>query len=157
MDKNLVLVSVSILFREQQGKTSWFLVKHSDSNEWELPKVIVRKGESSVRAALRIMGEKGGMTTKVLEEAGRAGGAVTTSDNKTTSQRYLYYLMILKNGSKETIGFGEYLWLEYTKAFKKLSSKREKTMLKSAKETLKKWKKEKKGKKEEDSDLPELE
>jgi len=154
MDKNSILISVAVLFREQQGKVSWFVTKKSDDNTWELPKVIVRKGESSVRAIIRVMGEKGGMTTRVLEEAGRTNGVVT-SDNKTIQQRFIYYLILLKAGSSEAVGFGEYAWLEYSKAFKKLTSKKEKTMLKSAKETPKIWKKEKKNRKNQDQELPE--
>jgi len=145
MNKNLVLVSAAVVFKEKNRKTSWFLSRQKDSQEWEIPKVLVRKGESSVRAALRMMGEKGGMTTKVLEEAGRAGG-VTTINGKTLSQRYIYYLMLLRSDSNEAIGFEKYEWLDYAKATKALSSKREKAMLRQAKEVLKSWKKQKENK-----------
>lgn len=135
-----VLVSGAVLFKEQRGKLSWFIVKLPDEEAWEFPKVLVRRGESSVRAALRMMGEKGGMTTKVLEEAGRAGG-VTTVNDRTLPQRYLYYLMVMKTGTSEPVGFPKYAWFDYAKAARKLSSKREKQMLKSARSELKKWKK----------------
>lgn len=140
MNKSLVLVSGAIVFKEQKGVDKWFLTKQGSDDEWEVPKVLVRKGESSVRAVLRMMGEKAGMTTRVLEEAGRAGG-VTTTNNKTLPQRHIYYLMILKSGATEAIGFSDTLWLPYPNALKKLSSKREKGMLKQAKETLKLWRK----------------
>lgn len=135
-----MLIAGAVVFREQQGKSRWFIVKQNDEGIWEIPKVMVRKGESSVRAALRMMGEKGGMTTRVLEEAGRAGG-VATVNKKTLPQRYLYYLMILKSKAPEAIGFGDELWLEYAKAVRKLSSKRERAMLRSARQILKDWKK----------------
>ncbi len=154
MDKNSILIAVAVLFREQGGKTSWFITKKPEDNSWEFPKVIVRKGESSVRATLRIMGEKGGMTTKVLEEAGRTN-SVVNSDNKVLQQRIIYYLILLKNGSNEAVGFGENVWLEYPKALLKLTSKKEKQMLKSAKEMLKIWKKERKNRKVEEPDFPE--
>ena len=140
MNKNLVLVSGAIVFKEKNGKINWFLSKKKDAEEWEIPKVLVRKGESSVRAALRMMGEKGGMSTRVLEEAGRAGGTATVN-GKVISQRYIYYLMLLRAGSSEAIGFENYEWLDYKKAARELSSKREKTMLKQAKEVLRIWKK----------------
>ena len=146
MDKNLVLISGSILYKEESGKIQFFLVKEQEDGGWEFPKVVVRKGESSVRAALRIMGEKGGMTTKVLEEAGRAGG-VTTSGGNTFPQRHLYYLMVLKSKSEEEIGFSETLWLDYSATMKKLYSKREKTMLKAAWGILKEIKKRRKKRK----------
>lgn len=140
-----------VLFREQNGKVSWFITKHNEKNEWELPKVVVRKGESSVRAVIRIMGEKGGMTTRVLEEAGRTSATVTT-DNKTSPQKTFFYLMMLRSGSSDTIGFGEYAWLEYPKAASRLTSKKEKSILKSAKELLKAWKKERKNHPEEEEE-----
>ncbi len=140
-NKNLVLISGACIFRDVKGQNRWFLIKPNDTEEWEVPKVLVRKGESSVRAALRMMGEKGGMTTRVLEEAGRAGG-VTTVNGRTFPQRHIYYLMVAKSMSGEAIGFEDYKWFEYKKALNELSSKRERTMLKAAKETLEKWRKE---------------
>ena len=87
-----------------------------------------------------MMGEKAGISARVLEEAGRAGGA-TTINGKTLPQRHIYYLMLTKTTPVESIGFPESAWLDYSNAVKKLSSKREKQMLKSAREVLEKWKK----------------
>src|SRR3989344_4156050 len=140
IDKNTVLISGACLFREVRGKRQWFLVKQTKAGEREIPKVLTRKGESSVRAALRMMSEKAGISARVLEEAGRAGGA-TTINGKTLPQRHIYYLMLTKTTPVESIGFPESAWLDYSNAVKKLSSKREKQMLKSAREVLEKWKK----------------
>jgi hypothetical protein len=139
--EKLVLVSGAIVFKKGRGKSRWLITKQAEDDEWEIPKVVVRKGESSVRASLRMMGEKGGMTTQVLEEAGRAGG-VTTINGKTLPQRYLYYLMVLRAPSGEAIGFAAHKWLEYAKAVRKLSSKREQTMLRQARKEYRIWKKE---------------
>lgn len=146
MDKNLVLVSGAIVFKEGRGKRRWFIVKQTgdEDEEWEIPKVPVRKTESSPRAAIRIMGEKGGMDAKVLEEAGRAGGS-TTINGKTVPQRHLYYLM-MQTAAGEVLGFEDYKWLEYAKAVRKLSSKRERLMIRQARQELGKWQKEHKNK-----------
>ena len=138
--EKLVLTAGAIVFKEGRGKSHWLITKQAENDEWEIPKVLVRKGESSVRAAMRMMGEKGGMTTQVLEEAGRAGG-VTTINGKTLPQRYLYYLMLLKEPSGEVIGFAAHKWFEYAKAVRKLSSKREQTMLRQARKEYRIWKK----------------
>jgi len=138
--ENIVLVSGAILFRKGKGKSRWLVAKQSDEEGWEFPKVVVRKGESSVRAALRMMGEKGGMTTQILEEAGRAGG-VATVNGRILPQRHLYYLMVLKAPPGEAIGFAEHQWLEYAKAVRKLSSKREQMMLRQARKEYRVWKK----------------
>jgi hypothetical protein len=143
MDKNRVLVSSAILFDKRKGGVRWFIVRQAEKEDWEIAKVIVRKGESSVRAALRMLGEMGGMTTKVLEEVGRAGG-VTTVNGKTMPQRHLYYLVILQSTSGEALGFEKHAWLDYASAVRKLSSKRERMMLKDARTLLRKLEKENK-------------
>lgn len=131
INKNLVIVAGACIFRENNGSLKWFLVKQKDEDGWEIPKILVRKGESSVRAVLRMMGEKANMTTRVLEEAGRFGG-ITTVNGKKLPQRHIYYLMLEKAQSGEVIGFSENAWLEYSKCIKTLSSKRDITVLKAA-------------------------
>jgi hypothetical protein len=140
VNKNMVLVSGACIFKEARGNIKWFIVKQNGEDDWEIPKVLVRKGESSVRGALRMMGEKGNMTTRVLEEAGRYGG-VTTVNGKKLPQRYIYYLMLSRASSGEAIGFSENVWLDFGKAVKKLYSKREKSVLKLANRELSRIKK----------------
>ncbi len=146
MSNDLVLVSGAIVFREGRGKRRWFIVKQTgdEDEKWEIPKVPVRKTESSPRAAIRMMAEKGGMDAKVLEEAGRAGGS-TTINGRTVPQRHLYYLM-MRIAAGEVLGFENYKWLEYAKAVRKLSSKRERLMIRRARQELKKWQREQKNK-----------
>ena len=134
------MIGGAIVFRDYRGKVQFLLVKHTDSKDWEIPKVTVRKGESSVRAVIRMTGEQAGMTARVLEEAGRATGT-TMVNNKSIPQKYYYYLMINKAGGQDPIGFFETTWLEYAMAAKKLNLKREKEMLKGAKDVLKEWEK----------------
>jgi len=133
MKDNTVLVSVAVVFKGKQKDPRWFVVKNGD--EWELPKTIARKGESSVRASIRMMAEQGGMVAKILEEIGRSGGAAKV-DGKIATQKILYYLMMFKSG-EEILGFEDALWLNQTKALRKLTQKRDKEMLKDAKKLLK--------------------
>lgn len=146
MDKNLIIVSGAVVFKDAGRKRRWFIIKQHEEDNWEIPKVVVRKTESSVRAALRMMGEQGGMTTKVIEEAGRAGG-VTTVNGRALPQRYIYYLMALNSGLGEALGFEDSSWLEYAKAVRKLSSKRERAFLKAARQGLRKWERQRKSEK----------
>ena len=81
-----------------------------------------------------------GMNARVLEEAGRIT-TVATINGKSIPQKTYYYLLIHKAGG-EILGFQDFVWLEYGKAVKKLELKREKEMLRSAKDVLKKWEKE---------------
>lgn len=135
-----ILIGGAIVFRDRRGKTQYMLTKQKKEDDWEIPKVTVRKGESSVRAVIRMTGEQAGMTARVLEEAGRSTGT-TMVNNKSIPQKYYYYLMINKAGGQDPIGFHETTWLEYAFATKKLILKREKEMLKGAKDVLKEWEK----------------
>ena len=142
IDKNLVLISSTVVVKidKDKKKDFFFVIKSSEDDEWQFPRTVVRKGESSVRAGIRMMGEQGAMTIRMLEEAGRAGG-VTTVNDKTLPQRHIYYVAKLISESGEAVGFEEAEWLEYASASRRLSAKREKQMLKNAREELKKWRK----------------
>ena len=135
-----ITIGGAIVFRENRGKRQFLLVKTKEDGDWEIPKVVVRKGESSVRSVIRLMGEQGGMTVRVLEEAGRSTGT-TILNGKSIPQKYYYYLMLQKGGSSELIGFIEFKWLEYAEAVKKVPLKREKDMFNQAREVLKLWEK----------------
>ena len=140
MKNDRVLVSGAIVFKEYRRRLTWLIVKKNEENGWEIPKVVVRKGESSVKAAIRMMGEQAGIGAKVLEEAGRAGGS-TSINGRVVPQKNIYYLM-MQNSAGEILGFENHKWLEYAKAMRKLSSKREKVIMKQAKKELTTWKKE---------------
>ncbi len=161
MNKELVLISGAIVYRAIKGKKRWFLAKQSgEDGDWEIPKIIVRKAESSARGAMRLMLEQMGMDTQVLEEAGRAGGSATIN-GKVVPQRHLYYIMLFKEREegeegeekqkKEeieevVIGFDDHGWFEYAQAVRKLRSKRERLMLKQGRKELRKWEKAEKNK-----------
>ncbi len=135
-----IVIGGAVIFRENRGKRQFLLVKSKESVEWEIAKVTVRKGESSVRAVIRLASEQGGMAVRVLEEAGRSTGS-TIINAKSIPQKFYYYLMLQKGGSSELIGFDEFKWVEFSDAIKKVNLKREKDMLKDAKGVLKEWEK----------------
>jgi hypothetical protein len=136
-----ILTSVACLFKESKGKNYWLLVKPSEDSEWELPRATVRKGESSVRAILRVIGEMAGMSVKVLEEVGRGSSTVLVS-NRPVPQKFLYYLLVFKSSAGEILGFHDSKWLEYAKVVKEVSSKKEASELRQARRVLAKWEKE---------------
>jgi len=127
------------LFKDNRGKRYFLVVKQTADEKWELPKVTVRKGESSVRAVLRLTGELSGINAKVLEEAGRSSGVISLG-GRIVTQKYFYYLMMQKSAG-EMLGFPFFEWLEYGKALKVLNLKREKDMLRQGRDVLKEWEK----------------
>lgn len=133
-----ITIGGAIVFRDNRGKRQFLLVKTKEGGDWEIPKVTVRRGESSVRSVIRLTGEQGGITARILEEAGRY--TLNTVINGTpVVQKYYFYLMLQKGGSSDLIGFQEFKWLEAADVLKKLSSKKEKEMIKSGREVLKEW------------------
>jgi len=130
-----ILIAGATVYKKLDDKVLWFIVKQSDENGWEIPKTTVRRGESSVRAVIRQMGEQGGMRTKVLEEVGR-NIASATLNGKIVPQRYIYYLM-LQRGDNEVLGFVEYDWVDFNKAMKKVENKKEQKILEKAREIMK--------------------
>lgn len=135
-----ITIGGAIVFRENRGKRQFLIVKTKEDGDWEIAKVIVRKGESSVRSVIRLTGEQGGMTARVLEEAGRAAGT-TILNGKPVAQKYYYYILLQRGGPSELIGFVAFKWLELAEAIKKVPLKREKEMFRLAREVLKQWEK----------------
>ncbi len=129
-----------MVFRDHRGKRQFLVVKQKEESDWEIPKVTVRKGESSVRAVIRMTTEQGGMSTRVLEEAARSTGT-TIVNSKSVPQKHYYYLMLQRAGGQDAIGFNDFEWLEYGKAVRKVVLKKEKDVFKSAREVLKEWEK----------------
>jgi 8-oxo-dGTP pyrophosphatase MutT (NUDIX family) len=137
---NQISISGAVVFRDNRGKRQYFLVKQSGGKDWEIPKVAVRRGESSVRAVLRMIGEQAGINARILEEAGRGTGSVVVN-GKTVPQKHYYYLLMQRAGG-EVLGFDDYRWVEYAKALRLIFLKKEKGILRSAREVLTKWEKE---------------
>jgi len=135
-----MVIGGAVVFRDNRGKRQFLLVKQKEGDDWEIPKVMVRRGESSVRAVLRMVSEQAGMTARVLEEAGRATGT-TMVNSKSIPQKFYYYLLLQKGGNTELLSFDQYKWLEYGDATKKLAIKREKDMIKGGRDVLKEWEK----------------
>lgn len=142
MDKinQQILIGGAVIVRETKNKKEFMLVKQKEDSDWEIPKVTVRKGESSVRAVIRMTAEQAGMSTRILEEAGRMTGNVVLN-GKSIPQKHYYYLMLQKSGAADAIGFYDFQWLEFAQATKKIQIKKEKEMLKSGRDIFKVWEK----------------
>jgi ADP-ribose pyrophosphatase YjhB (NUDIX family) len=143
---NEVLIGAAIVFKDSKKKKLFLLAK-DDEGKFELPKTVVRRGESSARAVIRYTSEQGNMSARILEEAGRATGSATIN-GKVISQRYYYYLLYYKSGAEVT-GLGDVSWYDYSQSVKKLTLKRELDAFKNAQGQIKEWEKTKKKKQEE--------
>lgn len=137
------LITGAVACRKRKGQTEWLLVQSAQNSGWEIPKDAVRRGESSVGAAIRFMTEENGLRARVLEEAGRA----TSQAKDGTEEKLIFYLMYLAGGT-DTAAWKEkkkteIKWFPYVSAGKKLSLAREKRILKQANNVFREWQKEK--------------
>lgn len=144
MKQKLILVGAAVVYKKVKDKPVWFIVKQKEDSDWEIAKTNARRGESSVRAVIRMMGEQAAMNVKVQEEVGRVAGAAMVAGN-TVPERKIYYLMYCKEAN-EVLAFIDSDWVDYTKATRKLKSKKDLAMLKSARDLLKELDKKKKKK-----------
>ena len=139
MKNNQLTISGAVVFKEVRGKKLFLVVKLPNEDKWEIAKVTVRRGESSIRAAIRMTSEQAGMNARVLEEAYRSTSSVFVN-GKSVPQRFYYYLMRLRAIS-EVLGFQDFKWVEIPKAVQMVYLKREKTVFVNAKKVLKDWEK----------------
>lgn len=146
-----MLVSAAIIFKEVRGKRKYLIVKTKDSKNWEIPKVIVRRGESSVRAVLRLTGEQCAMSARILEEVGRHSQSVVLN-GRAVNQKYYFYLLMQRFGGDEILSFDETSWVDLPSAAKKVTDKKDKEMFNNTKDVLKIWEKEKKHKIDEEEE-----
>jgi len=136
MQAALILIGAAIVAKKRtNGNFAWLLTKQSDEGGWEIPKVTVRRGESSVRAVIRMMAEQGGMNAKILEESLRQNGT-TLVNNRSVPKRVIYYLMIQKSAG-EIFGFRDTAWFDISKAVKSLELKKDIEALKNSEKILK--------------------
>lgn len=120
------LTSGAVLFRRKNGKTFWFLAKTQESDSWEIPKGVVRRGESSVRTAIRTVDEEANIAARVLEEAGRAGEVI-------------YYLMQQLGSFGGKPRYAQVLWNSYALAKQRLGSASERRIITQANQVLREW------------------
>lgn len=124
------LVAGATLFKRRNGLPVWLVVKTDSKGQWELPKGLVRRGESSVGSILRAMREDAGLIMEVLEEAGR-----TT----ISAEKAIFYLGERISAIPAENVYKQEKWLPYMQAKKSLGLEREKKMLVQANEVLKEW------------------
>lgn len=135
--------SGGVVYKGKGEKTFWLVTKSATSDlypkaVWRLPKGWIDEREKVEEAALREVGEEGGVEAKIIEKIETVNYFFTTP-NKTKILKFVtFYLMERIKDLPE--GFGEEtsetVWLPYEEAYKKLAFNGEKQILKKAKELL---------------------
>lgn len=135
-----VLVSTAVVFKTRAGKNSWLLVKLDSNEAWQLPKGVVRRTESSVRAAIRTLSELAGVRGRVLEEVGKTSSK-TGRNGKILTRRIIYYLMQQRGKDDGVIGSARTSWVNARKLRGKLKSTPERRIIFQARKLLVEWQK----------------
>lgn len=136
------LTTGAVVFKKNSSQIKWLLVREPNG-EWELPKSPIRRGESSVGAAIRNQREDYGNLVQVLEEAGRAN-TLKAQNGQKINQKTIFYLAERKEDSMQTGKEFEEKWQIYANATRTLKLKRERDMLRQANRILKELNKKKK-------------
>lgn len=142
-----ILVSAAVVYKEPlrkyngKSRTSWLLVKAANDSEWQLPKGVVRRTESSVRAAIRTLSEVAGIRGRVLEEVGKIS-ARSGKNGRILTKRTIYYL-IQQRGKDDIEASSKTVWVDPKNIRGKVKSATEKKMLTEARKVLTEWQKDK--------------
>ncbi len=134
-----VLVGGAVVFKQRGRKVLWFIAKPGEQDAWQLPKMVVRRGESSVRGTLRMAEELAGLRGAVLEEVGRVSNT-TTHKGMPLVRRIIYYLMQQK-GKSAAPSYAKTQWAEFATARSRLATASEKKVLSQARTLLTTWQK----------------
>lgn len=129
------LITAATIFRKKKGAVEWLVLKSEVKAPGTLPKGVVRRGESSVGAILRMLREEKGMAVEVLEESGRLA-STSTKEGSKVSEKVIYYLIEELASSERGKPPLEEKWGQYAQVAKLLTD-RERKMLSQAKDVLK--------------------
>lgn len=142
------IIAGALAYREKRGTVEWFLAKIGPNGGLEIPKSDVRRGESSVSAAIRYLKETAGLRALVQEEAGRISVTTKSGGQPVDAKVYVYLMKQGSgNGRSEFPQTLEGQWLKFPLARKKLDLAREQKVLSQANSILRQWQKAKKNKK----------
>ncbi len=121
----------------KENKIKWLLVKPAGTDRWQFPKGKIDKGEKTAEAALREVKEEGGVETKILEKIG-SSSYFYVFDNTKCFKTVTYFLMEVVKKTKEGHDqeIDEITFQEFERAYKLLTFKADKSILKKAKEML---------------------
>lgn len=136
---------------QKRAKTLWLLIKPKggkkfyDKIRWQLPKGWIDESETSQQAAVREVKEEGGVKAKIIDKIDTVKWFfkdIYEGKGELTFKTVTFYLMEWQQDTKG--GPGEetekVIWLPYERAYKKLTFKNEKKILKKAKEISEKGK-----------------
>ncbi len=139
--KNKILTLKSaggVVYKKEKNKIKWLIVKPAGRKEWRLPKGLIEKNETSVKAAMREVEEEGGVKAVIKEKVGEIK-YFYTQDGQKVLKTVIFFLMEYIEGdtSNHDEEVEKVAFLPFDKAYNKLTYETEKEILAQAYEILK--------------------
>lgn len=115
-----------------------FLLLHYPEGHWDFPKGHVEEGESEKETALRELEEETGIKNGTIREGFRDQmHYFFTQENELVSKTVIFFLVEASDKDVElSFEHKNFVWLPYEEAFKKMTFKNAKEILKKAFEFL---------------------
>ncbi len=116
---------------------TWLIIKPRGVDRWQLPKGLINKNESSAKAALREVGEEGGIKAQIIERLGNQRYFYVWKGAKIFKNVDFYlmqYLAKKKGGHDQEID--EAIFLPFKEALNRLTFKNDKEFLARGKKFL---------------------
>jgi len=122
------------VFKKNGDKTFWLIIKPAGKDRWQLPKGLIDEGEKVEETAVREVKEEGGVEVNLVQKI-KDIRYFYFFEGQRIFKIVKYYLMEYKNNSQKGHDeeVDEVKFLVYEKAFKFLTFKNDKEVLKEAK------------------------
>ncbi|GIW63834.1 MAG: hydrolase [Patescibacteria group bacterium] len=88
--------SGGVVYKKENNKTLWLVIKHKNQGHWSFPKGHIadkNKNEDAVTAALREVEEEGGVKAKIIDTRPEVSEYQFKRDNSLVKKQVFYYLM----------------------------------------------------------------
>jgi len=126
-----------VVFKKEDNKTYFLLIKPAKTDRWQFPKGLIDKGESTLETALREVEEEGGVKAEVVKKLGASSYFFVWEGEKIFKTVTYFLMKYLKDTGDGHDGEVEkVLFAPFAEAYEKLTYKDDKNFLKKAKEIL---------------------
>lgn len=122
-----------VVFKKENNKTFFLLIKPAETDRWQFPKGLIDKGESAQEAAIREVAEEGGVKAEVVEKLGTSSYFFVWEGEKifkTVTYFLMKYIKDTRDGHGREVD--KTLFCLFTEAYEKLTYKGDKNILKQA-------------------------
>ncbi len=126
-----------VVYKKDKNTIKWLIIKPAGKKEWRLPKGLIEKNETSVKAAMREVEEEGGVKAAIKEKIGEIK-YFYTQDNQKVLKTVIFFLMEYLEGDTKghDAEVDKAIFVDFDKAYNQLTYETEKEILAQAHEIL---------------------